>query len=120
MDILSFGIFWEGFRYIKQIIFIFVFDVGFITRFKASFRCCSRFRFMAGFITRIVRRFGIIFASFRGLRFSFSCNFSSRSSSGHPRWVTFNVLIVSTPLPTSLIAIILIVSYLDLVHSRVG
>ena len=120
MDILSFGIFWEGFRYIKQIIFIFVFDGGFITRFRASFRCCSRFRFMAGFITRIVRRFGIIFASFRGLRFSFSCNFSSRSSSGRPRLVPFTVLLFSTLLLTSLIAITPIVSYLDLVHSGVG
>lgn len=112
--------FWEGFRYIKEIIFIFVCDVGFITRFRASFRCCSRFRFMAGFITRIVLLFGIIFASFRGLRFSFSCN--SSPSSGHPRWVPFNVLIFSTPLPTTLIVIVIIhiVSYLDLVNSRVG
>lgn len=74
---------------------------------------------MAGFITRIALRFGIIFPSFRGLRFSFSfsCNFSS--SSGRPRSVTFNVSIFFTPLLTSLIVIITILSYLGLAHSRV-
>lgn len=74
---------------------------------------------MAGFIPRIALRFGIIFPSFRGLRFSFSFSRNFNPSSGRPRSVTFNVSIFFTPLLTSLIVIITILSYLGLAHSRV-